>query len=260
MSKIERLDTPYGRVYVYQGESGPIFMPSVTTILGSETSAYLEDLESKIGKEKLAAIGERAAGRGTAMHKFLENYVICLKNGGNVDVCLLYTQKKTLEDLRNESTPEDRISYGRDLFYNFIHEETFTTVKKVLFTEKFLFSLDHVFAGTTDFGFLDNSDRIIIADFKSASGIRGDEVISKYKKQLAAYTLAFEERHKKKTVKEAQIWISHPTGVQMVKMDQEEIQAKKSEFIELAQKFHHGWDTTKFQEYYQGLHESKSNS
>jgi hypothetical protein len=117
-----------------------------------------------------------------------------------------------------------------------------------------------MFAGTTDFGFLDNSDRIIVADFKSASGIRGEEVISKYKKQLAAYTLAFEERHKKKTVKEAQIWISHPGGVQMEKMNQEEIQTKKTEFIELAQKFHLAWDTSQFQDYYRSLHESKSNS
>ena len=259
MSKVQRLDTPYGRVYVYQSEEGPVFMPSVTTILSSEPSPYLEDLESKIGKEKLAEIGERAAGRGTAMHKFLENYVICIKNGGSADLCLLYTQKKTLEDLRGDNTSEDRIAYGRDLFYNFIHQETFSRVNKVLFTEKFLWSLNHMFAGTTDFGFLDLEDRIIIADFKSASGIRGEEVVSKYKKQLAAYTLAFEERNKKKRVKEAQIWISHPDGVQMEKMLEDEIQEKKDEFIKLAQSFHQNWDKSLFQEYYQ-TYESKSNT
>ena len=100
MGKVRRLETPAGRVYVYEGGDEPIFMPSVTTILSYEPSQYLQELEEKIGKEELSRIGQRAAGRGTAMHRFLENYMICLKNGGNTDNCLLYTQKKIPNDLR----------------------------------------------------------------------------------------------------------------------------------------------------------------
>jgi hypothetical protein len=74
--------------------------------------------------------------------------MICLKNGGNGDACLLYTQKKTPNDLREDAMQEDRISYGRDLFYNFVHENTFDDIKKVIFTEKFIWSLKHLYAGT----------------------------------------------------------------------------------------------------------------
>ena len=249
MRKLRRLETPHGRVYVYEGGNEPIFMPSVTTILSFEPSQYLQDLEEKIGKEQLAIIGERAAGRGTAMHKFLENYMICLKNGGNSDTCLLYTQKKTPGELLEEGIWEDRIAYGRDLFYNFMHEDTFAHIKKVLFTEKFLFSLEHKFAGTTDFGYVNQSDNIIITDFKSASGLRGEETVNKYKKQGSAYTLAFEETYGYK-VSQAQIWISHPEGVQFEVLEKDEMEKKKNEFIELTRAFHNQWDVEPYKEYY----------
>jgi hypothetical protein len=253
MGKVRRLETPAGRVYVYEGGDEPIFMPSVTTILSYEPSQYLQDLEDKIGKEELARIGQRAAGRGTAMHRFLENYMICLKNGGNTDNCLLYTQKKTPNDLREDGMWEDRISYGRDLFYNFVHENTFDDIKKVIFTEKFLWSLDNLYAGTADFGFEHKNSKRIITDFKSASGIRGQEVLDKYKKQGAAYALAFEEIYKK-SIDEVQVWISHPEGLQIEVLEGKEMKSKKDDFIELSKRFHKDWDVSPFKEYYKETH------
>ncbi|MFM2009984.1 MAG: hypothetical protein RLZZ479_375, partial [Bacteroidota bacterium] len=233
-----------------------------TTILSYEPSKYLQDLEDAIGKEKLQEIGERAAGRGTAMHRFLENYMICIKNGGNSDMCLLYTQKKTPADLREDGMAEDKISYGRDLFYNFIHENVFDNIKRVIFTEKFLWSLQNLFAGTADFGFEHINGKRIITDFKSASGIRGIDVMNKYKKQGAAYALSFEELFKK-PIDEVQVWISHPGGMQLEVLAGEELDKKKKEFIELSKDFHANWNSLPFKEYYYEINkdnESTSNS
>lgn len=249
MGKVRRFETPHGRVYVYEGGDEPIFMPSVTTILSFEPSQYLQDLEDKIGKEQLQRIGERAAGRGTAMHRFLENYMICLKNGGNGDTCLLYTQKKTPNDLREDGMEEDRIGYGRDLFYNFLHENTFDDIKKVVFTEKFLWSLENLFAGTADFGYESILNKRIITDFKSASGIRGVDVLNKYKKQGAAYALSFEELYKK-PIDEVQVWISHPNGLQIEVLAGDEMAQKKREFIELSKDFHAQWNVEPYKDYY----------
>jgi hypothetical protein len=247
--RVKRIDTPYGRAYAYGKGPDAILMPSVTTILSSEPSQYLEDLEAKIGKEQLQKIGEKAAFRGTAMHLFLENYFICRQNGGDDDKCLLYTQKKTPGELREDNIAEDRIVGGRDLFYNFIHEGVFDRIKNVIFTEQFMWSLKYLFAGTADFGFVHTSDDEVIADFKSASGHRGEEVVLKYKKQGAAYCLAYEEINNK-PIKNFQIWISSPEGMQIEILEGEELEYMKKEFLALCQKFHASWNVEPIREYY----------
>lgn len=247
--KVRRIDTPFGRVYAHGKGEDAILMPSVTTILSSEPSQYVIDLEEKIGKEELAKISERAAFRGTAMHKFLENYFICIQQGGDSDRCLLYTQKKTPIELREEGIADDRIAYGRDLFYNFIIENVFLDIKKVLFTEQFLWSLKNKYAGTADFGFVCLTDENIITDFKSASGYRGEETIRKYKKQGAAYVIAFEEIYKK-PIKNFQVWISTPEGMQIEILEGEELEMMKKEFLSLCETFHNNWDVQPIREYY----------
>jgi hypothetical protein len=82
-----------GKTYA---EGGFILLPSVTTILSLKESKRLKKLEKEMGKDALSAIGQKAAMRGTAMHRFLENYFVCLQHGGTADSCLLYTQKKNL--------------------------------------------------------------------------------------------------------------------------------------------------------------------
>ena len=74
--KLQRIDTNHGRAYALHCEGEVKFLPSVTTILSLKSSAYLADLEQKIGKEELQEISHKAALRGTAMHSFLENYLI----------------------------------------------------------------------------------------------------------------------------------------------------------------------------------------
>ncbi len=244
---IQRIETPHGRVYAYKSPSQLILMPSVTTILGSEGNSYVQKLENEIGKEKLDEISKRAALRGTAMHAFLENYFICYQHKGDHEKSLLYTQKKTPLDLRG-NLPDESIRVGRDLFYNLVLDDMFSQVKEVVFTENLMYSLKHRFAGTCDFAFKNEDDQLVFVDFKSASGYREEETVNKYKKQIAAYALAYEEINNKNIV-EGQIWISSINGLQIEKINHVELADYKQKFIDLAEKFHQTWNEKPFREY-----------
>jgi hypothetical protein len=248
MGQVKRVDTPVGRFYKYTinenksyDEGGFKLMPSVTTVLGILGSDKLDKLEAEMGKEALQKLGQKAALRGTAMHMFLENYFICIKNGKDADSCLLYTQKKSPTDLVNDGLEEDRITAGRELFYNYLYEGYLERVKKVIFTERFIWSIISLFAGTADFCFVNEAGELIIGDFKSASSIKDDETIHKYELQLAAYIIAFEEIYNKK-VHHAELWISHPHGIQERILGGDELEERKKQFLSLVEKYHNGWD------------------
>lgn len=248
MGQVKRVDTPVGRFYKYTidenksyDEGGFKLMPSVTTVLGILGSDKLDKLEAEMGKEALQKLGQKAALRGTAMHMFLENYFICIKNGKDADSCLLYTQKKSPTDLVNDGLEEDRITAGRELFYNYLYEGYLDRVKQVIFTERFIWSIIFLFAGTADFCFVNEAGELIIGDFKSASSIKDEETIHKYELQLAAYIIAFEEIYNKK-VHHAELWISHPHGIQERFLGGDELEERKKQFLELVERYHNGWD------------------
>ena len=73
---IKRIDTPIGRRYATpDGEK----LPSVTTVLDAtkseESKQALHNWRKRVGVQKAQEITTEAAGRGTRMHKWLENYV-----------------------------------------------------------------------------------------------------------------------------------------------------------------------------------------
>lgn len=245
--KLRRYDTPFGRCYLLGHPPFEKIMPSVTTVLSQKKMQYVEDLREKIGEEALNKISMNAALRGTAMHKYLENYLICMQLKNDDEQALLYTQKKTPEDLKG-TMEQERIDKGRDLFYNIYNEGLLGKIKKILFTERFLWSVEHLFAGTADHGFLSMEDKIILGDFKSASSPRGQEQIDKNKAQLGAYAIAFEENFGYR-VSGAEVWISHPGGIQLIEMNYEELQEAKGMFLELLNDFHTQWDPVKMAEY-----------
>jgi hypothetical protein len=245
--RLERLDTPWGRAYVL-GDSGPKFLPSVTTILSLVSSTYLTELEEKIGKERLAEISEKAALRGTAMHKFAENYVICLQKTGDLEKSLFYTQRKSTDELLAEME-KSSVDTGRSLFYNIYHEGLFHDVKKVLLTEGFLYSEKFLFAGTTDFVFANQQNKIVVTDFKSASSPRSEDVIHKYELQGGAYAIAFEENYGR-PVHSIEIWISHPDGIQKVSVEGDVLEDRKIEFLDYCKKYHAMWETEKIEKFY----------
>ena len=243
---LRRIDTPSGRAYLLESSLPERkFLPSVTSILSLKSSNYLSDLEDKIGKEELTRISSNGALRGTALHKFLENYLICMKHKNDSDSCLLYTQRKSTDSLLYEMNKE-WVNTGRSLFYNVFYSGVLDKIKKILFTEQFLYSEKYLFAGTTDFGFMDDERKIVIADFKSASTPRPEEIIDKYKCQVAAYSIAFEEMYNK-PVDRGEIWISHKDGIQIEIITGTEMEEKKQDFIKLTEIYHSMWDTSPFE-------------
>jgi hypothetical protein len=256
MKDIKRVDTPFGRVYVIKSEDGIQIYPSVTTVLSSEPQPWLEQLSNNLGAEELSKISARAANRGTVMHTYLENYLICMGFHGKGDDCLLYAQKKTAKDIAGQFD-EQTVSKGRDLFYNMLESELFVQMSKPLFSEKFLWSHTTKFAGTADFGYVDaEADGVIIGDFKSASSPRGDEQTSKYRKQLGAYSIAYEERTGQH-VKRAEVWISHPEGIQSIILEGDELISAREDFKKLCENYHKNWNKKQIIDYLKSLKDSK---
>lgn len=248
-AKLKRLDTQWGRAYVLGEGKEAQFLPSVTTILSLVSSAYLADLEREIGKDELKKISDRAAIRGTAMHKFLENFVICLKKCGDLEKSLLYTQRKSTDELLHDFD-KATVDSGRALFYNIYHSGMFKDVKKVLLSEGFLYSEKYLYAGATDFCFADWASKIVITDFKSASSPRGEETVKKYKLQGGAYSIAFEEMYDRK-VDRIEIWISHPDGIQREIVSGADLTESKGMFLEYANQFRLMWEEDKIRTFYE---------
>jgi hypothetical protein len=88
------------------------------------------------------------------------------------------------------------IKRGRDLFWNFYHEEFWGNIKKVLHNELFLWTdFRGGWAGATDFIYLDQNDLTVVIDFKSSSSPKDEEDILSYKCQISAYMFAYAERY-----------------------------------------------------------------
>jgi genome maintenance exonuclease 1 len=80
--EMKRETTTEGRKYVApDGEK----LPSVTTILDAtkplEAKKALIEWRRRVGEQKAKEITAEAAGRGTRMHKWLENYVLTGETG-----------------------------------------------------------------------------------------------------------------------------------------------------------------------------------
>lgn len=256
MESIKKIDTPYGRVYAVKGEGGINLYPSVTTILSSEQQPWLEQLQSDIGVEALAKISENAANRGSVMHAYLENYLVCMGYRGPGDDCLLYAQKKTLKDLSGVYT-SSIMEKGRNLFYNMLDSDLFVSMKTPLFSEKFVWSNKHRFAGTADFGYVDSTTSgVVIGDFKSASSPRKPEQIAKYKKQLGAYSIAYEERTGKR-VSRAEIWISWDGGIETTVLTGKDLIDAQEDFLSLCTAYHLTWKKEEVVNYLRSLNTSK---
>lgn len=208
--------------------------PSVTRIIGTMKNPELDNLKMDIGDPKeFGKITRRAANRGSVMHLFLENYSIGLKHGMTRDEALLYTQKTTNKEIEEQYTDYEKET-GLDLFYNLYHSPFVEQMKKPLLIEGLMVSFEFEYAGRTDIVYNDRSIEIVLGDYKSSSGIvlEGTTKYIKYKLQLAAYWNAFEETRKHR-IKEAIIWVSHPTGYQRIVLTKQEYPIYLEYFLKL---------------------------
>lgn len=168
---MKRETTTEGRKYLApDGEK----LPSVTTILDAtktlEAKQALINWRRRVGEQKAKEITAEAAGRGTRMHKWLENYVLTGETG------------------EPGSNPYSKQSHT---MAHTIITEGLSNCPEFWGTEVSLY-FPKVYAGTTDLVGLHNSDEAIL-DFKQTNKPKKREWIEDYFLQLTAYANAHNE-------------------------------------------------------------------
>ena len=151
-------------------------LPSVTTILDAtkseESKKALMEWRKRVGNAQAQAITTEAAGRGTRMHKWLENYI------------------KTGETGEPGSNP---YSIQSHTMAHSIISQGLVKCNEYWGTEVPLY-FPKVYAGTTDLcGVHDGSEAIM--DHKQTNKPKKREWIDDYFVQLAAYANAHNELH-----------------------------------------------------------------
>ena len=170
---VKRIDTPEGRRYATpDGEK----LPSVTTILEAtkpeEAKKALQEWRNRVGHKQAQAITTEAAGRGTRMHKWIEDYI---KTGA------IGVPGSNPYSIQSHKMAQSIIYQGLSKCNEFWGTEVPLYFPKV-------------YAGTTDLvGVHDGSPAIM--DHKQANKLKKKEWISDYFIQLAAYANAHNEVH-----------------------------------------------------------------
>ena len=149
-------------------------VPSVTTILDAtkpeEKKQALREWRKRVGEEKAKEITAEAAGRGTRMHKWLENHV---KTGSMGEPG---TNPYSIQSHQMAQTIRDKGLANCQEFWG---------------TEVSLY-FPQVYAGTTDLVGVHNNDEAIM-DHKQTNKPKKREWIDDYFLQLAAYANAHNE-------------------------------------------------------------------
>jgi len=151
-------------------------VPSVTTILDKTKSQEkidaLNNWKKRVGEAKAQEIVTEASGRGTRMHKFLEDYV---KSG-----------------IVNEpgTNPYSKQSH---IMAKHVIDKGLVNVNEIWGVEVPLY-YPGLYAGTTDGCGLHLNDQSIL-DYKQTNKPKKEEWIEDYYLQLTAYALAHNEVH-----------------------------------------------------------------
>ena len=170
---LKRIDTPEGRRYATPDGNK---LPSVTTILDAtkseESKQALQNWRKRVGPQKAQEITTEAAGRGTRMHKWLEDYI---KTGE------IGTPGSNPYSIQSHAMATSIIAQGLSKC-----NEYWGTEVPVYFPS--------IYAGTTDLcGVHDNAEAIM--DHKQTNKPKKREWIDDYFVQLAAYANAHNEVH-----------------------------------------------------------------
>jgi genome maintenance exonuclease 1 len=172
-SKLTRDESQGKRLYACPDGSK---VPSVTTILdktkSEESKQALQQWRKSVGEKKAQEITTEAAGRGTRMHKFLEDYV----NG------------EVLKETVTNPYAQQSLVMARKVI-----EVGFPKVIEVWGSEVPLY-FPQLYAGTTDCVGIHDGDEAIL-DFKQTNKPKKIEWIDDYFLQLTAYALAHNEVH-----------------------------------------------------------------
>lgn len=205
-------------------------VPSVTTILDKtkpiEKIQALQNWKKRVGEEKAQAIVTEASGRGTRMHKYLEDYI-------------------TIGSLSEPgSNPYSKQSHA---MAKHIIDEGLRNVNEVWGVEVPLY-YPGLYAGTSDGCGLHLSEEAIL-DYKQTNKPKKEEWIEDYYLQLTAYALAHNEVHKTNIRKGVVLMCVSPKLNEQLQMTEE---PKYQEFILKPEDFSYWekrwWD--RVEEYY----------
>lgn len=180
-------------------------VPSVTTILDktkpAEAREALANWKKAVGEKKAQEITTEAAGRGTRMHKFLEDYI---------------KGEQLKEAVTNPYAQQSLIMAHK------VIKDGFPLIKEVWGSEVPLY-FPELYAGTTDcVGIHDGEESIL--DFKQTNKPKKLEWIDDYFLQLTAYALAHNEVHKTKIRKGVIMMCVRPPEIEPGKWGEPEYQ------------------------------------
>lgn len=165
----------FGGRRLYQCPDG-FKVPSVTTILEktkpAEAREALANWKKAVGEKRAQEITTEAAGRGTRMHKFLEDYI----------------KGETLKENVSNPYAQQSLVMARKVI-----KDGFPLVDEVWGSEVPLY-FPELYAGTTDCCGIHNGVESIL-DFKQTNKPKKLEWIEDYFLQLTAYALAHNEIH-----------------------------------------------------------------
>jgi len=162
-----RIEDHGSRLYDVNGDR----LPSVTTILGkTKDQQFIKDWKAKVGEQEAERIKNLSSNRGTAMHKFLEQYILGV---GYDDLTELGQKAKTMA--------------------NKIMEVGLTPVEEYYGSEVTLY-YPGLYAGSTDLVCTHNGKDTVV-DFKQSNRPKRKEWIEDYYLQIAAYCMAHDYVH-----------------------------------------------------------------
>lgn len=250
----------YGWWSAYDEKGNKLVIPSVSKVVDSKDDPELDNWIEEVGEEAANRIMKLAADRGTALHKFMENYYLAFASKGDLKKSLLYTQRKTVQQLKEEKIAEKQIETGRNMFYQLLEsfnmESDNPEVHKVLGLENKVANFTIPYRGAYDINYLwpaMNKLNNVITDYKSSSSFieKGSVKERKYKLQLSGYWSAYEQMTGNE-LDVAKIWVSvKNSGTQEIMIGRHEYNDLWEEFQDLCIHFHnqHGQSIEQFKNY-----------
>ena len=189
-------------------------LPSVTTILGkTKDQKFIKDWKAKVGEQEAERIKNLSSNRGTAMHKFLEHYIL---GTGYDDLTELGQKAKAMA--------EKVIEIG------------LAPVEEWYGSEVTLY-YPGLYAGSTDLVCVHNGKDTIV-DFKQANRPKKEEWIEDYYLQIAAYAMAHDYVHNSK-IEQGIIMVCTPDlYYQEFKVNGAELRQWKHKFLKRLDMYH----------------------
>jgi genome maintenance exonuclease 1 len=168
--KLKRVEVDGKRRYDW-GEGIPV--PSVTTILdATKDKTHIYEWRKRVGEQAATQITTEAAGRGTRMHKYLEDYIgtgVWPSPGSNPYAVQAHKMATRIKD------------------------EALLDINEIWGSEVPLY-VPQIYAGTTDLVGVYKGNHCIM-DFKQTNKPKKQEWIEDYYLQLTAYAIAHNEVH-----------------------------------------------------------------